>query len=77
MEIYRKLGVRPMINCATTYTRFGGSIMAPHVAQAMADAAGVFVNVWDLQDAVGDRLAELTDREALHVNHQVLADKAA
>ena len=29
MDIYEKLGVPPVINCATTYTRLGGSIMAP------------------------------------------------
>ncbi len=48
MDIYQRLGVQPIINCATTYTRFGGSIMAPHVAQAMADSAGVFVNIFEL-----------------------------
>ena len=38
-EIYRSLGLKPIINCATTYTRIGGSIMEPEVAQAMAVAA--------------------------------------
>jgi D-glucosaminate-6-phosphate ammonia-lyase len=76
MEIYRKLGVPPRINCATTYTRLGGSIMHPDVARAMADSAGVFVNVWDLQDAVGDRLAELTHNEAAYVSNGAAAGLA-
>ena len=29
MDVYEQLGVRPVINCATTYTRLGGSIMPP------------------------------------------------
>jgi D-glucosaminate-6-phosphate ammonia-lyase len=73
METYRALGVRPVINCATTYTRLGGSIMAPHVAQAMADAAGVFVNLFDLQAAIGDKLAELTHNEAAYVSNGAAA----
>ncbi|MCA9860379.1 MAG: aminotransferase class V-fold PLP-dependent enzyme, partial [Thermomicrobiales bacterium] len=72
-EIYQKLGVQPVINCATTYTRLGGSIMAPHVAQAMADSAGVFVNIFDLQEAVGKRLAELTHNEAAYVSNGAAA----
>ena len=73
MDIYQKLGVQPVINCATTYTRLGGSIMAPHVAQAMADSAGAFVNIFELQEAVGKRLAELTNNEAAYVSNGAAA----
>lgn len=73
MDIYEKLGVQPVINCATTYTRLGGSIMQPHVAQAMADSAGVFVNIFELQEAVGKRLAELTNNEAAYVSNGAAA----
>ena len=73
VDIYRKLGVQPVINCATTYTRLGGSIMAPHVAQAMADSAGAFVNIFELQAAVGKRLAELTHNEAAYVSNGAAA----
>lgn len=72
-QIYEQLGVRPLINCATTYTRLGGSIMAPHVAQAMADSAGAFVNLFDLQAAVGDKLAQLTHNEAAYVSNGAAA----
>ena len=73
MDIYQKLGVQPIINCATTYTRLGGSIMAPHVAQAMAESAGAFVNVFELQEAVGKRLAALTGNEAAYVSNGAAA----
>ena len=72
-QIYEQLGVRPLINCATTYTRLGGSIMAPHVAQAMADASNVFVNLFDLQASIGDRLAQLTHNEAVYVSNGAAA----
>lgn len=76
MEIYRRLGVRPVINCATTYTRLGGSIMAPQVAQAMADAASCFVNIFELQEAIGRRLAELTHNEAAYISNGAAAGLA-
>lgn len=75
-QIYEQLGVKPIINCATTYTRLGGSIMAPHVAQAMADSAGVFVNMFDLQAAIGDRLAAITHNEAAYVSNGAAAGLA-
>ncbi len=73
---YEQLGVRTHINCATTYTRLGGSVMRPEVAQAMADAAGCFVNIFDLQDAVGRRLATLTNNEAAYVSNGAAAGLA-
>lgn len=75
-DVYRKLGVKPVINCATTYTRLGGSIMAPLVAQAMANAAGCFVNLDELQDAVGRRIACLTGNQAAYVTNGAAAGLA-
>lgn len=72
-DIYRRLGVTPIINCATTYTRLGGSIMAPEVARAIAEAAPAFVDVHELQVAVGRRLAELTNNEAAYVSNGAAA----
>ena len=75
-DMYRSLGLKPIINCATTYTRIGGSVMAPHVAQAMADAAGCFVSIPDLQEALGKRLAELTRNESAYVSNGAAAGLA-
>jgi L-seryl-tRNA(Ser) seleniumtransferase len=75
-SVYESLGVTPLINCATTYTRIGGSIMDPEVAQAMADSANAFVDVVELQAAVGKRLAELTNNESAYVSNGVAAGLA-
>jgi uncharacterized pyridoxal phosphate-dependent enzyme len=76
MDVYQRLGVRQVINCATTYTRLGGSLMPPEVVSAMAEAAGCFVNLFDLQAAVGRRLAEVTGNEAAYVSNGAAAGLA-
>ena len=68
MSIYEELGLRPIINASATLTRLGGSIMAPEVLQAMTEASKNFVNLDELQRAVGARLAELTHNEAAYVS---------
>ena len=66
-EIYRRLGVEPIVNGRSTFTILGGSLMAPPVLEAMRQAADSFVDLVELQDAVGRRLAELTRNEAAFV----------
>ena len=56
--LYARLGIKPVINGQGTYTSLGGSLMAPEVLQAMAEAAGSFVSIDELQDKVGQRIAE-------------------
>jgi L-seryl-tRNA(Ser) seleniumtransferase len=67
VTFYADLGVRPVINAATTLTAIGGSLMPAEVLAAMADAAGSFVDMHELHEAAGRRLAELTSNEAAHV----------
>src|SRR5215204_2977349 len=67
MSIYDELGVRPLINASATLTRLGGSVMPPEVVQAMAEASKHFVNLDELQSAVGAKLAELTHNESAYV----------
>ena len=57
-------GVRPVINASATLTALGGSLMPPPVLKAMADAAAHFVDLQELHDSIGERLAELTRNEA-------------
>ncbi|MCX2727592.1 aminotransferase class V-fold PLP-dependent enzyme [Thermomicrobium sp. 4228-Ro] len=64
---YERLGVRRVINADARLTRLGGSIMPPEVLQAMHEAAGWYVDLVELQRAVGRRLAELTNNEAAYV----------
>ena len=65
--IYSALGVRPLINALSTYTRLGGSIMPPEVVAAMEEASRTHINIEELQIAVGRRIAELTHNEAAYV----------
>ena len=65
--IYESLGVRPLINALSTYTKLGGSIMPPEVVAAMVEASRTHVNIEELQLAVGRRIAELTHNEAAFV----------
>ena len=58
-EIYRRLGVRPFINAAGTYTILTGSLMPERARRSMEEAARCFVRLEDLQQAVGKRIAEL------------------
>src|SRR5215467_9614113 len=62
--LYRSLGVRPLINANATLTVLGGSVMPPEVQAAMESAAQCFVDINELERAVGRRLAELTHNEA-------------
>jgi L-seryl-tRNA(Ser) seleniumtransferase len=63
-DVYKELGVRPLINAAGTYTALGGSLMPPQVVEAMASAARQFVPLGDLQEAVGRKIAALIGCEA-------------
>ncbi|MEX1020094.1 MAG: aminotransferase class V-fold PLP-dependent enzyme [Litorilinea sp.] len=68
MNIYEEIGVRPMINALSTYTRLGGSIMPPEVTAAMAEAARTHIDLVDLQQRVGAEIARLTHNEAAYVS---------
>src|SRR5437763_5412951 len=62
-DIYRSIGVEPVINCRGTFTIIGASIELPEVRAAMDAAAQQFVQLDELADAVGRRLGELTGAE--------------
>ena len=60
---YRALGVRPFINCCSVRTMHGGSLMLPQVREAIDAASRRFVNLDELMEAAGRRIAELTGAE--------------
>ncbi len=60
---YLALGVRPFINCCSVRTMHGGSLMLPRVRAAVDAASRQFVNLDELMEAAGRRLAELTGAE--------------
>jgi uncharacterized pyridoxal phosphate-dependent enzyme len=63
-NVYTRLGVKTVINCRGTWTYLSGSLEFPEVRQAQLEAAEHFVNMLDLQRAVGRRLSELTGAES-------------
>jgi len=71
--IYDELGVRRVINAATTLTVVGGSLMPPQVLDAMREAARSFVDMHELQAAAGARIASLTRNEAAYVTSSCAA----
>src|SRR5687767_13937809 len=62
-NIFRSIGVEPIINCRGTFTIIGGSIERPEVRAAMEAASKDFVQYDELADGIGKRLAELTGAE--------------
>ena len=63
-NVYTRLGVQTVINCRGTWTYLSGSLEFPEVRKAQLAASDYFVNMIDLQRAVGKRLSELTGAES-------------
>ena len=62
-DFFKELGLRTFINAAGTYTSMTGSLMPKEVIEAISYGANEYVNLDDLQDKVGERIAELLDCE--------------
>jgi D-glucosaminate-6-phosphate ammonia-lyase len=62
-NIFRSIGVEPVINCMGTFTIIGGSLERPAVREAMEAASHNFVQYDELADGIGQRLADLTGAE--------------
>lgn len=67
-DVYSAFGVKPFINCTSTYTINGGSAMLPEVIEAMSNAAFYPVNLDELMQGAGKRIAELLEVEAAMVS---------
>ena len=62
-DFFKELGLRTFINAAGTYTSMTGSLMPKEVTDAINYGATEYVNLDDLQDKVGERIAELLECE--------------
>ncbi len=60
---YTRIGVRPFINCTATITINGGSLTLPEVVATVEHASHYHVNINELMEKAGDRLAELLQVE--------------
>jgi uncharacterized pyridoxal phosphate-dependent enzyme len=63
-NIYTRLGVKHVINGRGTWTYLSATLELPEVKAAQEAASHHYVNIFDLQKAVGKRLAELTGAES-------------
>src|SRR3954464_15895342 len=63
-NVYERIGVRPLINARGTWTYLSGSPIMPEVRAAMDAASRQFVDLFELQAAVGKRLAALSGAES-------------
>ena len=62
-DFFKELGLRTFINAAGTYTSMTGSLMPKEVTEAISYGASEYVNLDELQDKVGERIAELLNCE--------------
>src|SRR5687768_6260857 len=62
-SIYEAVGVRPLINARGTVTIVGATRVLPQVREAMDAAAREYVQIDELMEGVGRRLAALTGVE--------------
>ena len=58
-NVYEELGVTTVINGQGTMTYLGGSLIPPEVEAVMAEAGRHFVNIVELEEAAGKKIAEM------------------
>ncbi len=66
-DLFKELGVTPVINAGVTMTFLSGSLMMPEVLDAINSTAHDFANMYELQDKVGAKIAEMLQCEAAMV----------
>lgn len=66
-DLFKELGVTPVINAGVTMTFLSGSLMMPEVLEAINSTAHDFANMHELQDKAGAKIAEMLHCEAAMV----------
>lgn len=67
-DFYKELGLRTFINATGTHTYLTGSLMLPEVIEAINHSANQYVNLNELQEKAGKRIASLVKCEAAMVS---------
>src|ERR1700759_2964565 len=62
-DLFKELGVTPVINASVTMTFLSGSLMLPEVLEAINSTAHDFADMYQLQDKVGAKIAEMLQVE--------------
>lgn len=66
-DLFKELGVTPVINASVTMTFLSGSLMLPEVLEAINSTSHDFANMYELQDKVGGKIAEMLNVESAMV----------
>jgi len=67
MDIYKQLGIKTYINAYDTMTMYGSTIMDDDVLDSYKDSARLLVDMNELQDKLGKKIAEITHNEAAYI----------
>jgi uncharacterized pyridoxal phosphate-dependent enzyme len=71
-DLFGELGVTRVINASVTMTFLSGSLMLPEVLEAINSTAHDFADMYELQDKVGAKIAEM-----LHVESAMVTSGAS
>jgi uncharacterized pyridoxal phosphate-dependent enzyme len=71
-DLFKELGVTPVINASVTMTFLSGSLMLPEVLAAINSTSQDFADMYQLQDKVGAKIAEM-----LHVESAMVTSGAS
>jgi L-seryl-tRNA(Ser) seleniumtransferase len=71
-DLFEELGVTRVINAGVTMTFLSGSLMMPEVMEAINSTSHDFANMYELQDKVGAKMAEM-----LHCEDAMVTSGAA
>lgn len=71
-DLFEELGVTKVINAGVTMTFLSGSLMIPEVMDAINSTSHDFANMYELQDKVGAKMAEM-----LHCEDAMVTSGAA
>ena len=63
-DIYRDIGVTPVIHAGGSSTASGGSKLRPEAMEAINEAATIMVRIQELNEAAGKVIADITGAEA-------------
>ena len=67
-DLFKELGIKTFINAAGNYTVMSGSLMPPEVMDAINAASKKFALIDDVQEKVGERIAQICHAEAALVS---------
>jgi uncharacterized pyridoxal phosphate-dependent enzyme len=66
-DLFKEVGVTPVINASVTMTFLSGSLMLPEVLEAINSTSHDFADMYELQDKVGAKIAEMLQVESAMV----------